>query len=175
MELPPLSSVMFYWGVQPVWTTDKMKGLCCSIPSLPLLILWCWTASRWLSEQPLRYCSLLHKHSCYDSSPWSLSIKVSTSLAISPPQAIWCRTGTLSWIEPAQLNVTLIAFNCLNSTLPSLFNPHPTNTFRIQGLPTGVPGDPKNKLLWEKKHQIKMFNYFFLKFLFISGYVVTII
>lgn len=71
MELPPPTSVIFYRGVQPMWTTDRWRGSCCSLqsplsPSSDLILhsslLLFWTAA-------LRYCSLLHKHSCYDLSP----------------------------------------------------------------------------------------------------------
>lgn len=94
-----------------------------AISSLPLLIsdpaqlpLTFWTAT-------LRYCSLLHKHSCYDLSLHQGLYQPSNQ---SQPQAVWCRTSSLNRIEPMLLNITLIVLNCLHSTLLSLFKhvPH---------------------------------------------------
>lgn len=126
MELPSPSSVILYWGVRPAWTTDRWRGSCCSLqsplsPSSSLIL----HSSRWhFWTAALRYCSLLHKHSCYELSPCSLYQDLCQPSNQSPPQAIWCRTSRLNWIEPAPLNVTLIVLNCLNSTLLRLFKLH---------------------------------------------------
>lgn len=146
--MPPISSQLSYYS-KVSWIITKTKQrklpspkLChfllgcaalvdyrwrdpCSIPdisSLPLHIsdpaqlpLAFWTAT-------LRYCSLLHKHSCYNLSLHQGLYQPSNQ---SQPQAIWCRTSSLNRIEPALLNVTLIVLNCLNSTLLSLFKQYP--------------------------------------------------
>lgn len=128
--LPALSfSIGGLCGPPGLQTDEGVPAAACNLLSPPPFLisdpaqlpLALWTAA-------LRYCSLLHKHSCYDL-PLSLLCSLHQGLFQpsnqSSPQAIWCKTSRLNWIEPAPLNVTLIVLNCLNSTLLSLFKQYP--------------------------------------------------
>ncbi len=83
MELPSPTSVIFCWGVQPMWTTDRWRGSCCSLqsplsPSSSLIL----HSSLWLSEQPRSDIAACCISTLVTISLPALSIKVSTSLAI---------------------------------------------------------------------------------------------
>lgn len=137
MKAPSPGSVMFcgeggrggraQWG--PLPTIDRWRGsaaefdpLRCNLPNL-----WSCTASR------STYCSLLRKRRCCNSAPLIFRRRgLRQPSNQSLPRAIWCTTDTLNSTEPAELDVTLIAFNCLNSTLQSLFNPHPSSTLALE-------------------------------------------
>lgn len=100
----------------------EFDPLCCNLPNL-------WSCAASCST----YCSLLRKRRCCNSAPLIFRRRgLRQPSNQSLPRAIWCTTDTLNSIEPAELDVTLIAFNCLNSTLQSLFNPHPSSALALE-------------------------------------------
>lgn len=82
MELPSPQLCHFLSGGCGLQTDEGVPAAACDLLSPPILLVSDPAQPPpAFSTAALRYCSLLHKHSCYDLS-LSLSIKVPTSLAI---------------------------------------------------------------------------------------------